>query len=172
MNTETFLKEHDACRQGADFARKYKTLAEAWDACERPDWLLWAYQRSRVPVFDNRQLRLFACWCARQNWDKLTDVRSRRAVEVAESFANGRATEHELESARKDAANAYAAYAYAYAAAAYAAAAAAYAAAANAAAAAANAAAAAATNANANAAAAVRKEQAVQLKNMIANPSL
>ena len=24
-----------------DFAARHKTLAAAWDACERPDWMIW-----------------------------------------------------------------------------------------------------------------------------------
>ena len=40
MNHEE-LKALSPCRKGMDFAARHKTLAAAWDACERPDWMIW-----------------------------------------------------------------------------------------------------------------------------------
>ena len=62
--------------------------------------VLWMLDASRV-------LRLWGCWCIRNTklqdgrtvWDLLTDIRSRNAVEVAERFAVGQATEQELAAA-------------------------------------------------------------------------
>lgn len=45
-----------------------------------------------APRLSERPLRLYACALARRCWDMLTDPRSRQAVEVAESFAEGKVT--------------------------------------------------------------------------------
>jgi hypothetical protein len=44
----------------------------------------------------DRQLRLFACACARRAWDRL-DGTAREAIELAERFADGAASGEELE---------------------------------------------------------------------------
>jgi hypothetical protein len=46
-----------------------------------------------------RQLRLFACACCRRVWHLMTDERSRRAVELAEMFANGETDPNTLKEA-------------------------------------------------------------------------
>ena len=51
-------------------------------------------------VLDDKTLRLFACKCVREVWHLLTDERSRKAVEVAERYAVGDATDEELDAAR------------------------------------------------------------------------
>ena len=48
----------------------------------------------------DRELRLFAGWCARQVQHLLTDQRSLDALDVAEQYALGKATEAELTVAR------------------------------------------------------------------------
>jgi hypothetical protein len=63
-----------------------------WLACADP-LAMAEFLRSRAGP---RKLRLIACACCRHVWDRLADVRSRRAVEVAERFADGLATSAEL----------------------------------------------------------------------------
>ena len=47
----------------------------------------------------DRDSRLFAVWCARQVQHLMTDERSINALDVAEKFANGKATQEELAAA-------------------------------------------------------------------------
>jgi hypothetical protein len=80
-----------------------------WLACADPgrmlNWLTHETHRGEhsvviaprdVPLVSGRKLRLFACACCRQLGGRLTDERSRRAVEVAERYADGLASAAEL----------------------------------------------------------------------------
>ena len=84
-----WLEKNNACKEGIDWCKENcGTMQDVWDR--------------------------FACFYARQNWNLLTDERSRNAIEVAERFANGNATKGELKAAyvaaRAYSADAYAAY--------------------------------------------------------------
>jgi hypothetical protein len=50
-----------------------------------------------------REIRLYAVWCARQVQHLLTDQRSLNALDVAERYANGEASREELVAARRTA---------------------------------------------------------------------
>ncbi len=98
MTIEQFCEKHDACKPGRDWAMaNCKTMQEAWDRAPEPEWVVWI--ATRPGVLTERELRLFMCFCARQNWHMLTDPRSRNAVEVAERYANGQASQEELAAA-------------------------------------------------------------------------
>ena len=72
-------------------------------------WFAWlgfthkpASERRNGPASE-RKLRLFACACCRWIWPRLTQERSRKAVETAERYADGLADEAELRRARASA---------------------------------------------------------------------
>jgi hypothetical protein len=79
------------------------------------DWLtaldpdgMREYLRLRE-LASERKLRLFAAAACRRIWHLLSDERSRRAVEVAERYADGLASTWEVQAAEQDAASAVAA---------------------------------------------------------------
>jgi hypothetical protein len=74
-----------------------------WLACEDPRPLL-TFLNGR---WGARKARLFGAANVRRAWYLLIDERSRRAVEVAERYADGRATERERAGARRAAGNAH-----------------------------------------------------------------
>ena len=66
--------------------------AEQWLTCTEPSSML-AFASLHL---SERRRRLFACACCRRAWSELHDSRSRRAVIVAEQYAEGELTEEEL----------------------------------------------------------------------------
>ena len=98
MSVLEFCDRHGACSQGREWAlANCRDMDHAWETL-KPEWLVWV--GTRRGVLDDRTLRLFAVWCARQVQHLMTDPRSVAAVDVAERFANGNATVEELKVAR------------------------------------------------------------------------
>jgi len=94
MSVLEFCDRHSSCSQGREWAlANCRDMDHAWETL-KPEWLMWV--ATRRGVLDDRTLRLFAVWCARQVQHLMTDPRSVVAVDVAERFANGDATAEEL----------------------------------------------------------------------------
>ena len=89
-----FLEQHRACSKARPFAARYSSLAEAWDNCHVPDWLIWC--RKQAGFEDVQALCVWACWCVRQAVDFMTAPESRQALEIAERFVEDKATSEEL----------------------------------------------------------------------------
>jgi hypothetical protein len=66
-----------------------------WLATSNPTAML-----EDTELTSDRKLRLFAVACCRRVWEFLRDARARRAVEVAEWYADGAATVEQLDDAR------------------------------------------------------------------------
>lgn len=116
-----YLKEIEACKEAIEWVG-YKTLEQAWNECERGDWMLWLAYKKNV---DHRKLTLAKARCAKLVYHLIKDERSRNAADVAERYGLGEATRDELDRASNAAyVAAYAAYTAVSAAAVYAAAAA------------------------------------------------
>lgn len=100
MNAKQFYqhcKAHDACEEGLAWI-KGKSMEEFWNTSDRGDWMIWLICNSENNVTD-KQLRLIAVECARQVQHLMTDPRSITALDVAERYANGEATDEELAAA-------------------------------------------------------------------------
>jgi hypothetical protein len=74
---------------------------EEWLACT--DQVLLLHHLDCQMIASDRNLRLVACAACRQEWGSISDPRSRDAVAVAESFADGSASERELKKAYRKA---------------------------------------------------------------------
>jgi len=132
-NFQDYLKSVHACAEAREWAGD-RTARQAWDECERADWLLWWARRAGIA---RKTLVRIACACVRPALAYIPagELRPLRAIEAAEAWCEGRATIKQVRDAyaaafeaafAADAANsaaaayADAAYADAYADAAYA----------------------------------------------------
>jgi hypothetical protein len=99
-----FCKKHSARSRVRHWALATgcATMGGLWQRDDLPpDWRIWI--ATRPGVLNDKTLRLFACWSVRQVWRLLPDEHSRNAVEVAERYAAGNATDDELNAARTSA---------------------------------------------------------------------
>ena len=166
MKTTEYIKklnEMDACSSGIEWSKNYEDSQQAWEACERGDWMLWliSWKAGKFGSDSRKKLVLVACECARLAWKWMPDE-GRTAIILTEKWANG-----DSSISRNDLSNAAAATNAAYAAHYAAAAAAAAAAATNAAAYAAHYAAAAANAAAYAASAATKNNTLKQCANIV-----
>jgi hypothetical protein len=101
LTIKQFCDKHKACKEGRDWAlANCESMFDAWGKLPLA-WLVWV--ATRPGVLTNYELRLFVVYCARSVEHLLTDQRSKNAIEVAERFVNGDATDEELAAAWSDA---------------------------------------------------------------------
>jgi hypothetical protein len=104
-----------ACSEAIEYAKTQPDFPTAWDNCKRGDWLLWL--AAKLPAQVTRQQLIFAaCQCARLALPYTKDARVLTCIEVTEAWTRNEATIEQVNTARRNAAAADAAYA-AYAAA-------------------------------------------------------
>ena len=90
------LEKITTCKDGLAFVQSKSSLIEAWNTCERGDWMLWAAHKLDCPL---QLLTLAKAKCAETVIHLMKDERSINAVKVAIDFGNGRASREELDAA-------------------------------------------------------------------------
>ena len=99
------IREHAPCEEGWEKLLRHLGKTKADDVpvsivtvldSNGLDDALWCLRA--VKGYD-REIRLYAVWCARQVQPLMTDPRSIAALDVAERFANGESTDKELAAA-------------------------------------------------------------------------
>lgn len=103
MSAKELLLSINACPEAIRFADG-KTIKQAWETCNRGDWMLWFYSK-QFPN-DIRKITLAKAYCANTVCHLMNDERSKHAVDVAIKFGYGFATSDELKLAADAAADA------------------------------------------------------------------
>jgi hypothetical protein len=111
-SSSKILQRLGACQEAIQWVGN-RTPRQAWDECERADWLLWIAAKMKGNN-TRQQIVLAACDCARLalRFVPAGELRPLQAIEAAERWAND-PTEKNREIARAAAAAASAAAAYA-----------------------------------------------------------
>ena len=93
---EEFLEKHNACTEGRAWALATgaTTINEIWQRDDmRKEWRIWIADR----VLTKKQQTALTCRFVREIWHLLRDDRSWDAIEVAEKWVAGEATDEELD---------------------------------------------------------------------------
>ncbi len=89
------LKEQEACEEAIDWASEQESAQAAWSACERGDWMLWAWGENcgKIGSKSHRFLVLACVECARTslkyNKDKESKRLAKKSLETTERWARG-----------------------------------------------------------------------------------
>jgi hypothetical protein len=83
--TVTQLKELNPCEDGLDFVHSCRSLAVAWEKCERADWMIWLLRRlEKMP----KEVSItFARFCADSAKNHAASAASTRAYDAARCTA-------------------------------------------------------------------------------------
>jgi hypothetical protein len=81
----------NACPDAVEWARGYPSLAAAWKACRRADWMLWLAGELCRTVPARKRLVLAVCACARTALKYVPEGEKRPliAIQTAERWARG-----------------------------------------------------------------------------------
>lgn len=89
-----YLKSINACSAAVVFAKKYNTMQEVWNACNRLDWLFWLLTKQALGIgSDSRKAITFAAaQCARTALKYTKDPKVLARILTIEGYTRGENT--------------------------------------------------------------------------------
>jgi len=89
MNYIQELKKINACTNAVKWSKDYLTFKDAWEKCERADWMLWIAGKLCKTEKRRKEIILTACICARRSLKYIPkeDKRPLKAIQMAEKWA-------------------------------------------------------------------------------------
>ena len=106
MKTTFKIEKYGPCSEGLDYYLSQDSVIEAWENCQRGDWMLWIASKIGVDLAIMTKAKAL---CANTARHLMKDERSTNAIDVALKFSDGKATIKELDAAAAAADAAYAA---------------------------------------------------------------
>jgi len=87
MLFKEYLESINACHDAVDWAGG-KTLDDCWQTCDRPDWMLWLYERNTPDKMTCVKIAVYAARLVLPLWQEKypEDLRPQRAIEAAEKW--------------------------------------------------------------------------------------
>ena len=85
-----YLENLNACSEPIKWSKQFETSQDAWENCERGDWMLWLLGKiAGKPGSDSRRkLVLCSAKCARTAWEWMPPE-GKKAVCLAEKYGEG-----------------------------------------------------------------------------------
>lgn len=90
------ITKHNPCEEAVEWYEQFDTFEHAWQVCHRGDWMLWIAQELGVDI---KTLTKAKALCANTVRHLMKYEISRKAIDVALAFADGKATKEELDNA-------------------------------------------------------------------------
>jgi hypothetical protein len=99
MSFEQQLIEMDAHQEVIDWVED-RTLEQAWNDCNRGDWMLWLLEKmeGKEGWLDEKEIMVLGCWCARRTLKYVPEEETRplKAIEAKEAWTRGEITREEM----------------------------------------------------------------------------
>ena len=96
MNISDFMKNYQPCSDSRKWIKEadIKTTEEAWNKCQRGDWLIWFLSKAK---YDKKGIIKISCDIIRHQpigdgktvWSLLTNMKLRNAIEEVELWCEG-----------------------------------------------------------------------------------